>query len=192
MLKDTEKKEKIGAIRTRKLLSDALIRIMETTSFESISVKTICEESLIPRATFYNYFEDKYVLLKYCIQVVQEASEPTKISSLSREDHLIKLINNVIDYILKNKKIFQNISRTNSNGVVFFEIQKYLAADITDKLNEIENRNTTIPPEVIAIYYSSAIVFTAKWWLETESPFTRKDLVRYMELLIDQKILFGN
>lgn len=50
--------------RTRKLISDAFIKLSQTKSFSDISVKDITEEAMINRATFYNHYLDKYDLLE--------------------------------------------------------------------------------------------------------------------------------
>jgi len=50
--------------RTRKLISDAFIKLSQSKSFSDISVKDITEEAMINRATFYNHFLDKYDLLE--------------------------------------------------------------------------------------------------------------------------------
>ena len=50
--------------RTRQLLQAALQRLLETKSFESISVAEIADEATLNRATFYDHFSDKTALLE--------------------------------------------------------------------------------------------------------------------------------
>jgi AcrR family transcriptional regulator len=49
--------------RTRKLLQGALGALMQTKSFDEISVQDITEEATVNRATFYDHYTDKYALL---------------------------------------------------------------------------------------------------------------------------------
>ena len=63
-----EKKEKISTRRTYLLLSRSLFRLLEDTPFEKISLIQLCDHSMVPRSTFYRYFEDKYDLLYYSLQ----------------------------------------------------------------------------------------------------------------------------
>jgi AcrR family transcriptional regulator len=50
--------------RTRLLLQDALVRLLQKKGFDEISVHDIAEEATINRATFYAHYPDKYALLE--------------------------------------------------------------------------------------------------------------------------------
>lgn len=50
--------------RTRLLLQDALVQLLNKKGFDEISVQDIAEEATINRATFYAHYPDKYVLLE--------------------------------------------------------------------------------------------------------------------------------
>lgn len=49
--------------RTRELLEQALAKLLEEKSFESISVQDITDLATVNRATFYDHYTDKYALL---------------------------------------------------------------------------------------------------------------------------------
>jgi AcrR family transcriptional regulator len=49
--------------RTRKLLQGALSTLMQTKSFDEISVQDIAEAATVNRATFYDHYTDKFALL---------------------------------------------------------------------------------------------------------------------------------
>lgn len=65
-------KEDLRVIRTRKLLCTSLMDLMQTTSFDKLSVNDICEKAMVHRATFYNHFNDKTNLLNYAIDELRE------------------------------------------------------------------------------------------------------------------------
>ncbi|MFC6649385.1 TetR/AcrR family transcriptional regulator [Paenibacillus rhizoplanae] len=50
-------------IRTKKLIQDALMTLVQKKDFDDITVKDISEKATINRATFYAHYVDKYVLL---------------------------------------------------------------------------------------------------------------------------------
>jgi AcrR family transcriptional regulator len=50
--------------RTRKLLQGALGTLMQSKSFDEISVQDISEEATVNRATFYDHYSDKFALLE--------------------------------------------------------------------------------------------------------------------------------
>ena len=49
--------------KTKIYLSNALLELLKTKSFDNIKVTEICDKALIHKTTFYNHFEDKYELL---------------------------------------------------------------------------------------------------------------------------------
>jgi AcrR family transcriptional regulator len=50
--------------RTRNLLQEALLKLMQNKSFDDISVQDITEAATVNRATFYDHYTDKYALLE--------------------------------------------------------------------------------------------------------------------------------
>lgn len=50
-------------IRTKKLIQDALMTLVQKKDFDDITVKDISEKATINRATFYAHYVDKFVLL---------------------------------------------------------------------------------------------------------------------------------
>jgi AcrR family transcriptional regulator len=53
--------------RTRKLLQGALGTLMQTKSFDEISVQDITEAATVNRATFYDHYTDKFALMEAMI-----------------------------------------------------------------------------------------------------------------------------
>lgn len=49
------------------VLHRALLVMLNQHSFAKISVNDLCEEAMISRSTFYVYFDDKFDLLKHCM-----------------------------------------------------------------------------------------------------------------------------
>src|SRR5579864_7718492 len=50
--------------RTRKLLQDALRKLLQETSFDEILVQDITDTATVNRATFYDHYTDKFALLE--------------------------------------------------------------------------------------------------------------------------------
>jgi AcrR family transcriptional regulator len=58
--------------RTRKLLREALIALIEEQSFDAITVGAIAERAMVSRAAFYRYYQDKYDLVE---KIFEEAMQ---------------------------------------------------------------------------------------------------------------------
>ena len=59
-----EQKEKRKVRYTKMVLRDSLMKLMESRSILSVSIKDICELADISRSTFYAHYKDQYDLLR--------------------------------------------------------------------------------------------------------------------------------
>lgn len=64
MEKCTEIMEDKRIRRTRRILKETLIEMLNETPFEQITVTNICNRSEISRITFYTHYNDKYALME--------------------------------------------------------------------------------------------------------------------------------
>lgn len=51
-------------VRTRRLIQDAFLKLIQTRDFKDITIADITEQATVNRATFYAHFQDKYELLE--------------------------------------------------------------------------------------------------------------------------------
>src|SRR5260370_37666296 len=70
--------------RTRQLLQQALLELMQEKRFASITVHDIAERATVNRATFYAHFEDKYHLLDFIIRGQFQKEPASKLPPGSR------------------------------------------------------------------------------------------------------------
>lgn len=54
-------------LQSKRMIADALIRLMETDSFDQITITQICQEALITRQTYYRNFQSKEDILRFRI-----------------------------------------------------------------------------------------------------------------------------
>jgi len=54
----------MSAKTTRMLLIRAMLKLVRSRKFSSITIDDICDKSEVSRRTFYRYYSDKYALLR--------------------------------------------------------------------------------------------------------------------------------
>lgn len=174
--------------RTYLLLKNALFELLAKKPFEEIKVNDICNVAMVHRTTFYSHFSDKYELLEYCIQDVEE--ELTKKISNNTYSNLkefyTNLIINLLTYVNENKKFFKCILNKNSDSGVINIFMNACVSYITDMLEKEEDMDISheIPIPIIAQYYSGAVINTIIFWLTTNSKMTEEELCDYIISLI--------
>ncbi len=83
----SKKQQDLRVIRTKKLIKEALLTLIEKQGFDSITVKDIAKQAEINRGTFYSHYEDKYDLMNAYIDEIFEEVEEKLIKNLQRLFH---------------------------------------------------------------------------------------------------------
>lgn len=121
-------------VRTRRMLKEALISLMEEKDFEDITVQHIAERANINRATFYAHFEDIYALLAYIIKegFMEVLNKRISDKKLNEEEaaHPRTLIIAVCDFL-------DELSRQCESKPVCRPCEAFLEANVKEVLREI-------------------------------------------------------
>ena len=70
-------KEDLRITKSKRDLRNAMMSLLKTHTFDSITVKEICDVALINRMTFYKHYEDKYDLfndtVRFTINTIKQS-----------------------------------------------------------------------------------------------------------------------
>lgn len=183
-----EGKVDLRVLKTKRNLYEALLSLMEKSSFEDIKVSDICDEALINRSTFYSHFEDKYNLLFSLVNDFKEALvlelTTTKTFSNSKE-YFMNLIRLLLKHMNERKKFYISIMNNNKNSIAMDMIHDTINNDIT---KYIEKEGSEIPSRFISRFYSGAIFSALMEWISNPSKYTDEDIISYLDILIPDKI----
>ncbi|WP_446897067.1 TetR/AcrR family transcriptional regulator [Clostridium sp. LBM24168] len=91
-----------------------MLELLPNRSFEEITVNELCQQSNYPRAIFYNYFDDKYDLLNYCLYVLARQIHLEEYKNLDSEESLYILFDRTYDLIAVRQDMIQCILKFSS------------------------------------------------------------------------------
>lgn len=179
-------KENLREIKTKKLLSEALLKLLEETPFENIKLIDICNEALVHKTTFYNHFEDKYDLLNYTIKQSLETIKSEIKNKDNIVDYYISMAREYLKAIKANPKFYISVLNSDKNGFCLYIFQNLFVEDIK---NEVHNNNIPcpIPVNYIAKFYVTAVLQLVNEWVLTGMKESEEELIRYIEFLIRGK-----
>ncbi len=100
-------------MKTKKALKESLFLLLQKKNFDSIKITEICENALVSRNTFYNYYADKYALLEDCFadyeeNFLKEFDERQKKNNAGHD--VEKSFLNLIDTFFDNEHITESVS----------------------------------------------------------------------------------
>ena len=108
LVRNMDKKTDLRIIKTKKVLFDALISLLEEMPFEEIKISDICDRALINRSTFYSHYQDKYELLSNYIYELKNALTEDlnkNDSSNNPREYYMQMISIFLDHIESKKDI---------------------------------------------------------------------------------------
>lgn len=178
--------------RTYKLLSEALLDLLKTTTFENIKVTDICEKAMVHRTTFYSHFEDKYQLLDYIIQDLQKELHLEVRKAYDSSDiaaYYIHMATLFLSHLALHKDFYKKIILNNHSSITMDIVFSKIVADVTTKLEkETTFSSSTIPPVIMANFYVGAVFSTILVWLKDDVSKSEEEIITYLKELIPQQL----
>lgn len=149
--------------RTVRDFQNALMTLLETNSFDHLTVDQICKEALLHRSSFYRYFNDKYDLLEQTLK----AQVVRIVDNGDSEDDIVK---QVIIYIDQHRNVVRHLAASDSHSSLYSELLQILTQMFLER-REQESKDPVIQalqksdnPELLAYTLSGSILGGFHWW----------------------------
>ncbi len=155
--------------RTRQLLHGALLTLMQTKSFDEISVHDITDAATVNRATFYDHYTDKFSLLDATVagglHLLLNARNVSFDGTCPSAAGAIILA--ACDYLTQTHSNSSACTRQSAfeplvDAAITNAIRRVLANGIQQ-----HGDSPTIPPDMVAMAASWAIYGAVKQWFYT-------------------------
>ncbi len=184
-----EKKEKISTRRTYTLLRAGFFKLLSEIPFEKITLTQICSRSMVPRSTFYRYFEDKYDLLCYCLQTFfEEAEVEDDVLYLKESQSARAFLLKLIKELETNRQSYYKIYTLNKDGAFMDILRSFLIQILSEKLKVSEEKgiHSKISPPIFTYLLADFYISTAKCYLEYADSYTVEEYVKNVSLFANK------
>ena len=186
---DLNKKQSLGAKRTLDTFSKTLFLLLTKKAFEKINVNEICSTASIPRSTFYNYFEDKYDLLCYCLQTFFDETDMAEdVLYLQESESARAFLSEIMKEMARNRQEYYKIYCINKDGAFMDILRSFLIQILSEKLKVSESKgmHSKISPPVFTYLLADFYISTAKCYLEYGDDYTVEEFVRNISLFANK------
>lgn len=183
---DLENKTNRFATRTLATFSNTLFQLLSKKNFETIMVNEICEISNYPRATFYNYFDDKYDLLEYCWSILRKKIRLDEYPNIEPEKRTYEIFDRIYDFLNINRNNLSSILHLNTlNGELITNFRIYTKSQISNIMEHCScTERYTIPYGIIAEHYCNTIMLVLEWSFLQNKQLTKKEAHEYLTYLL--------
>lgn len=156
---------------TKRLIIDCFVNLLEDTSISKITVKAICSEAEINRATFYRYYENPYDLLKNiegCLLEQIRTLTANAINSNSDSNKFRESLKDLLAFFQNNRKTVLAISAHGEDNFPI-KLQNNIFTFMVKSTPHLTHENLTDKENLWLYQYMAsgmaAIVFS---WLESD------------------------
>ncbi|MCI1903385.1 MAG: TetR/AcrR family transcriptional regulator [Enterococcaceae bacterium] len=187
---DLSKKPTRGAQRTLDDFSRTMFDLIAEKSFDEINVNEICKISNYPRATFYNYFDDKFDLLNYCWYVLSSEIKLEEFQNLPTEQLLTIYFDRIYSLLSDEKGRLDKTLRNNGiNGQVVNSLKSYLQKQMREIFYIcIETHphplQDHVPIELLSDHYSNTLILILEWVFFKQNQIDKKEAHQYLMYLL--------
>ncbi len=184
-----KKPETIAARRTHILLRNGLFSLLQEIPFEKITLTELCRRSMVPRSTFYRYFDDKYDLLYCCMRDFLDQSKLDEdIIYLKNEDSMRKFMLEIIQIMESQKTAFLRVLRVNRDGIFMEIIRNCLIQILTEQLKGAQSHGLApkIPLPIFTYLLVDFYISAVKCYLELPDQFGAEEFAENIFLFANR------
>lgn len=164
-------------VRTRQMLRDALIALIQEVGFEPITVRDIAERATLNRATFYLHYRDKDDLLVRSMHELMEELEaeiglPLLISSEITLEAISKPMMQAFRHFARHEVFYRVTLCEVSIPSAIIEMQRSIENLMLRWMTQLplDRTRSLVDPAMVTKFVSSAYIGIVRWWLENGMP----------------------
>ncbi|CAM3997082.1 TetR/AcrR family transcriptional regulator [Saccharibacillus endophyticus] len=194
-MKETEKtKVDPRVLRTRQLLKNALVELLEEMEPDKITVNRIAERATINRVTFYLHYRDIQDMMEKMAEEmvveIEKAMTKTIEEKKTGGDDVILL--GLLEHVAANAKFYKVI--IGSRGVPIFHerLRDIFVKKINDGVTKQSLEGKGIQQDVAVWFGSAAMLGTIASWVRNDMPYSPQFLARQFALLFRREDLYEN
>lgn len=158
--------------RTRKMLEDALLALIEEQGYDNITVQQITNRANLGRATFYLHYKDKEQLLLATLQALHDdlAQQLALFTFQDLATEHIKLSTTVFQHVAKHNYLYRVLlsergaafARHSLTAYITRQVERY---GVISLLSALQGFEPAVPLSLLAEYVSGTLIATVSWWL---------------------------
>jgi AcrR family transcriptional regulator len=183
----TQNSNDLRARRTRKLLRDALLELIEERGFDALTVEELASRAMVSRSAFYRYYQDKYNLVE---QIFEEAMSAllNAVGEMGPErppQVWVKFFEHIAEY----ERFYRALLGRKGSPWFVRKMRASLAdmlkehGRVPSKPNASDHPVYTFSDEFVPDLVSTMFVEAITWWLEQGRPYTPKEVATRCALL---------
>jgi AcrR family transcriptional regulator len=172
-------------VRSRRMLMDALVKLLNQKEFEDISIQEIADEATLNRATFYLHFSDKNALLQAMNAArFRELIARRGLAFSDCDDALRAIALGVCDHLAETTGCPTQLAKMSLEGSIIPVVEDmFLEGAVNHPVAP------GIDPELLATMVASAIFGAARRWYQTPNRIPAEEMASRIAKMVKPMLL---
>jgi AcrR family transcriptional regulator len=172
-------------LRSRRMLMDALVRLLTKKEFEDVSVQEIADEATLNRATFYLHYPDKNALLQAMTDVrFRDLLERRGITFTDCNGALRAIALGVCDYLAESTRCPGQLARIPLEGSIIPVVEGMFKEGIAH-----HGMAPGVDAALLATTAAWAVFGAARRWFQTPDRIPAEQMAAKIETMVKQIFL---
>ncbi len=178
-------------VRTRQMLRNALVSLIEEKGFDAITVQDIADRANLNRATFYLHYRDKQDLLVQSLrdaidELMAEIGASTDEQGQLVFDGSLRPIRATFEHVAQHARFYRVMMSAEGVPSFIAGVRDYMAEITLKWLRGLQSdpRQSRVPLEIVANSLSWSLLGVLIWWLEHDMPHSPEYMAEQFQLLI--------
>ncbi len=154
------------SLRTRQLLSEAMVALITEKDYNSITVSNITNRANVGRSTFYAHYHDKDDLLVAELEHVINALSENLPGTIQKDFPYFPSLG-LFRHVGEQYELYKSLVWGAGLDLLVRHLQKSLSNRIEQNLEESGKRFET-PNPVLANFLAGSFLTLLKWWVENK------------------------
>jgi AcrR family transcriptional regulator len=168
-------------LQTRRMLASQMMDLLESQSFKKITINDICQRAMISRSAFYLHFEDKYDLLRYCLEC--------ELGSLEQKMYTIEIdefLELALQEFLEKKKFYYNTLGAEPDQELTDLFQALFSRFFAARLEAMQAQGKALPGPVsiVSAFYAGGFVCTMVQWIKNGADISVEEMAQCQKQLL--------
>lgn len=174
-------------VKTKNDIERAMIKLLSEKSYDKITVKDICSEAGISRATFYNQFNDKNDFVhKYRMTVLKKVTR-----TIAKDDRMnqITLLNKLLSIITQQDELFLLLISMNGSIEVQENFKMMIRENAKKNILKYIDMQFQSEQEIhyFTVFMSNAIFGIIQEWVRNGRQESPEELINIIDKIIPLK-----
>ncbi|MFT8319697.1 MAG: TetR-like C-terminal domain-containing protein [Bacillus sp. (in: firmicutes)] len=175
--------------RTRKLLRDAFVELIQEMDMQKISVNRLAERATINRVTFYLHYRDiPNMLEKMADDMIEEISTVLKETSMNHKEDKDRdwtMLMRLLEHIAEQVDFYKVILASKRIPIFRDRLLLFLQDIIVARIEKTGDNFLVagVQKDILIWHNSSALIGTIIAWLQNDMPYTPSFLAKQYTLL---------